>query len=193
VVRRAAPSLWAAPPRGRPLPPVADAALGGLGRNAAKCSDRDLALHLGRLDDLSEENTVPVDPEPTGDGCMEDFHTTGGRRALLREPRDLTARAAAAGGTLALVETGGRVRSSDRDRRLDLLVEKAELARRRAAAGTGSCGSKRRRRPEGRTWPSRGRAGADRPCNRSVPDIAAGGTEGPTCPSSTASPSSTPR
>jgi dihydroxy-acid dehydratase len=40
---------------------------------------------------------------------------------------------AAAGGPLALVETGDRVRLSVRDRRLDLLVEDAELARRRAA------------------------------------------------------------
>jgi dihydroxy-acid dehydratase len=40
---------------------------------------------------------------------------------------------AAAGGPLALVETGDRVRLSVRDRRLDLLVDGAELARRRAA------------------------------------------------------------
>jgi dihydroxy-acid dehydratase len=40
---------------------------------------------------------------------------------------------AAAGGPLALVETGDRVRLSVRDRRLDLLVGDAELARRRAA------------------------------------------------------------
>jgi len=40
---------------------------------------------------------------------------------------------AAAGGPLALVETGDRVRLSLRERRLDLLVEEAELARRRAA------------------------------------------------------------
>ncbi len=40
---------------------------------------------------------------------------------------------AAAGGPLALVRTGDRVRLSVRDRRLDLLVEGAELARRRAA------------------------------------------------------------
>ena len=39
---------------------------------------------------------------------------------------------AAAGGPLALVETGDRVRLSVKDRRLDLLVEEAELARRRA-------------------------------------------------------------
>ncbi len=39
---------------------------------------------------------------------------------------------AAAGGPLALVETGDRVRLSVRDRRLDLLVEGAELARRAA-------------------------------------------------------------
>jgi len=40
---------------------------------------------------------------------------------------------AAAGGPLGLVETGDRVRLSVKDRRLDLLVEEAELARRRAA------------------------------------------------------------
>lgn len=40
---------------------------------------------------------------------------------------------AAAGGPLALVETGDRVRLSLRERRLDLLVPEAELARRRAA------------------------------------------------------------
>ena len=40
---------------------------------------------------------------------------------------------AAAGGPLALVETGDRVRLSLKERRLDLLVEAAELARRRAA------------------------------------------------------------
>ncbi|TCZ66661.1 dihydroxy-acid dehydratase [Roseicella aquatilis] len=40
---------------------------------------------------------------------------------------------AAAGGPLGLVETGDRVRLSVRERRLDLLVEEAELARRRAA------------------------------------------------------------
>jgi len=40
---------------------------------------------------------------------------------------------AAAGGPLALVETGDRVRLSLKERRLDLLVEEAELARRRAA------------------------------------------------------------
>jgi dihydroxy-acid dehydratase len=40
---------------------------------------------------------------------------------------------AAAGGPLALVQSGDRVRLSVRDRRLDLLVEEAELARRRAA------------------------------------------------------------
>ena len=39
---------------------------------------------------------------------------------------------AAAGGPLALVETGDRVRLSVAERRLDLLVEEAELARRRA-------------------------------------------------------------
>ncbi len=40
---------------------------------------------------------------------------------------------AAAGGPLALVESGDRVRLSVKDRVLDLLVEQAELARRRAA------------------------------------------------------------
>jgi dihydroxy-acid dehydratase len=40
---------------------------------------------------------------------------------------------AAAGGTLALVRSGDRIRLSVKDRRLDLLVEEAELARRRAA------------------------------------------------------------
>jgi dihydroxy-acid dehydratase len=40
---------------------------------------------------------------------------------------------AAAGGPLALVESGDRVRLSVKDRSLDLLVEPAELARRRAA------------------------------------------------------------
>ncbi len=39
---------------------------------------------------------------------------------------------AAAGGPLALVETGDRVRLSVKERRLDLLVEDSELARRRA-------------------------------------------------------------
>ena len=39
---------------------------------------------------------------------------------------------AAAGGPLALVESGDRVRLSVRERRLDLLVDEAELARRRA-------------------------------------------------------------
>jgi len=38
---------------------------------------------------------------------------------------------AAAGGPLALIETGDRVRMSVRERRLDLLVDEAELARRR--------------------------------------------------------------
>ena len=59
---------------------------------------------------------------------------------------------AAAGGPLALIETGDRIRLSVRERRIDLLVSDHELARRRAAwraaarsrhaAGTGS-------------WPSR--------------------------------------
>ena len=40
---------------------------------------------------------------------------------------------AAAGGPLALVETGDRIRLSVRNRSLDLLVDEAELARRRAA------------------------------------------------------------
>ncbi|MBV1799002.1 dihydroxy-acid dehydratase [Siccirubricoccus sp. G192] len=40
---------------------------------------------------------------------------------------------AAAGGPLALVESGDRIRLSVRERRLDLLVGEAELARRRAA------------------------------------------------------------
>ena len=40
---------------------------------------------------------------------------------------------AAAGGPLGLVESGDRVRLSVKDRRLDLLVEETELARRRAA------------------------------------------------------------
>jgi dihydroxy-acid dehydratase len=40
---------------------------------------------------------------------------------------------AAAGGPLALVETGDRVRLSVAERRLDLLVGEEELARRRAA------------------------------------------------------------
>jgi dihydroxy-acid dehydratase len=40
---------------------------------------------------------------------------------------------AAAGGPLALAETGDRIRLSVKDRRLDLLVDEAELARRRAA------------------------------------------------------------
>jgi dihydroxy-acid dehydratase len=40
---------------------------------------------------------------------------------------------AAAGGPLGLIETGDRVRLSVKERRLDLLVEDAELARRRAA------------------------------------------------------------
>src|SRR5579883_3066020 len=40
---------------------------------------------------------------------------------------------AAAGGPLALVETGDRIRLSVRERRLDLLVDPATLARRRAA------------------------------------------------------------
>jgi dihydroxy-acid dehydratase len=40
---------------------------------------------------------------------------------------------AAAGGPLALVRTGDRIRLSVKDRRLDLLVDDAEIARRRAA------------------------------------------------------------
>jgi dihydroxy-acid dehydratase len=38
---------------------------------------------------------------------------------------------AAEGGPLALVRTGDRIRLSVRDRRIDLLVDEAELARRR--------------------------------------------------------------
>jgi dihydroxy-acid dehydratase len=38
---------------------------------------------------------------------------------------------AAAGGPLALIESGDRIRLSVRDRRIDLLVPEAELARRR--------------------------------------------------------------
>jgi dihydroxy-acid dehydratase len=40
---------------------------------------------------------------------------------------------AAAGGPLALVRTGDKVRLSVKERRLDLLVDEAELAKRRAA------------------------------------------------------------
>jgi len=40
---------------------------------------------------------------------------------------------AAAGGPLALIETGDRIRLSVRDRRIDLLVSEAELARRRSS------------------------------------------------------------
>ena len=40
---------------------------------------------------------------------------------------------AAAGGPLALVRTGDKIRSSVKERRLDLLVDEAELAKRRAA------------------------------------------------------------
>ena len=40
---------------------------------------------------------------------------------------------AAAGGPLALVRTGDRIRLSIQERRVDLLVDEAELARRRAA------------------------------------------------------------
>jgi dihydroxy-acid dehydratase len=40
---------------------------------------------------------------------------------------------AASGGPLALVREGDRIRLSVRDRRIDLLVEEAELNRRRAA------------------------------------------------------------
>jgi dihydroxy-acid dehydratase len=39
---------------------------------------------------------------------------------------------AAAGGPLALVKTGDRIRLSVKDRKLDLLVDEAELAKRRA-------------------------------------------------------------
>ncbi|MDP3084771.1 MAG: dihydroxy-acid dehydratase, partial [Rubrivivax sp.] len=40
---------------------------------------------------------------------------------------------AAAGGPLALVQSGDRIRLSVQNRRIDLLVDEAELARRRAA------------------------------------------------------------
>jgi dihydroxy-acid dehydratase len=40
---------------------------------------------------------------------------------------------AAVGGPLALVRSGDRIRLSVKERRLDLLVDEAELARRRAA------------------------------------------------------------
>ena len=40
---------------------------------------------------------------------------------------------AASGGPLALVETGDRIRLSVREKRIDLLVDEGELARRRAA------------------------------------------------------------
>jgi dihydroxy-acid dehydratase len=42
---------------------------------------------------------------------------------------------AAVGGPLALVRTGDRIRLSVKERRLDLLVEEGELARRRASQG----------------------------------------------------------
>jgi dihydroxy-acid dehydratase len=42
---------------------------------------------------------------------------------------------AAAGGPLALVRTGDGIRLSVKERRLDLLVDQAELAKRRAALG----------------------------------------------------------
>jgi dihydroxy-acid dehydratase len=46
-------------------------------------------VDLRRLDQLSEETPVLVDLKPTGEGYMEDFHSAGGLRALLRELRDL--------------------------------------------------------------------------------------------------------
>ena len=53
---------------------------------------------------------------------------------------------AAAGGPLALVRTGDKVRLSVKERRLDLLVDEAELAKRRAAMKTyGDYGSARLR------------------------------------------------
>ena len=65
---------------------------------------------------------------------------------------------AAAGGPLGLVESGDRIRLSVKERRLDLLVEDAELARRRAAwrrrpgrraAGTSWCTTRCLQAPEG--------------------------------------------
>ena len=60
---------------------------------------------------------------------------------------------AAAGGPLALVRTGDKIRLSVKERRLDLLVDEAELAKRRAAmkphgggtacAATTSCSARR--------------------------------------------------
>lgn len=92
-------------------------------------------LNLRRLDALSEEAHVLVDLEPTGDGYMEDFGRPraprGRRRARHSLPGDVVALKNA--GPLALVGTGDRVRLSVRDRRPDLLVEAAEVARRRAA------------------------------------------------------------
>ncbi len=46
-------------------------------------------VDLGRLNALSDETPVLVDLKPTGDGYMEDFHSAGGLRAMLREMRDL--------------------------------------------------------------------------------------------------------
>jgi dihydroxy-acid dehydratase len=51
---------------------------------------------------------------------------------------------AAAGGPLGLTRTGDRIRLSVRARTLDLLVDDAELARRRAPAGRGTDGPRRR-------------------------------------------------
>jgi dihydroxy-acid dehydratase len=51
---------------------------------------------------------------------------------------------AAAGGPLGLVRTGDGIRLSVRERRLDLLVDDAELGRRRAAAGASADGAPRR-------------------------------------------------
>jgi dihydroxy-acid dehydratase len=48
---------------------------------------------------------------------------------------------AAVGGPLALVRSGDRIRLSVKERRLDLLVEEAELAERRAGHGVRPAGS----------------------------------------------------
>jgi dihydroxy-acid dehydratase len=48
---------------------------------------------------------------------------------------------AAVGGPLGLVRTGDQVRLSVRERRLDLLVDEAELARRRSSHGARPAGS----------------------------------------------------
>lgn len=46
-------------------------------------------VDLRRLNALSDETPVLVDLKPTGEGYMEDFHSAGGLRAMLREMRDL--------------------------------------------------------------------------------------------------------